>query len=59
LTRSLTPESTRNDKIFVNVGVFCVDSVDVESLHVDSVNEESDSASTQCEGDESSKNRHT
>ncbi len=28
---STPTESTRNDKIFVNVGVFCVDSVDVES----------------------------
>jgi hypothetical protein len=28
---SMSTESTRNDKIFVNVGVFCVDSVDVES----------------------------
>ncbi len=28
---STSTESTRNDKIFVNVGVFCVDSVDVES----------------------------
>jgi hypothetical protein len=27
----MSTESTRNDKIFVNVGVFCVDSVDVES----------------------------
>ncbi len=28
---SMSTESTQNDKIFVNVGVFCVDSVDVES----------------------------
>ncbi len=28
---STSTESTRNDKIFVNVGVFCVDSADVES----------------------------
>ncbi len=28
---STSTESTRNDKIFVNVGVFCVDSVDVQS----------------------------
>ncbi len=28
---STSTESTRNDKIFVNVGVFCVDSLDVES----------------------------
>ncbi len=28
---STSTESTRNDKIFVNVGVLCVDSVDVES----------------------------
>jgi hypothetical protein len=28
---SMSTESTRNDKIFVNVGVFCVDSVDMES----------------------------
>jgi hypothetical protein len=28
---STSTESTRNDKIFVNVGVFCVNSVDVES----------------------------
>ncbi len=27
----MSTESTQNDKIFVNVGVFCVDSVDVES----------------------------
>jgi hypothetical protein len=26
----MSTESTQNDKIFVNVGVFCVDSVDVE-----------------------------
>jgi hypothetical protein len=28
---STSTESTRNDKIFVNVGVFCVDSVDMKS----------------------------
>ncbi len=28
---STSTESTRNDEIFVNVGAFCVDSVDVES----------------------------
>ncbi len=28
---STSTESMRNDKIFVNVGVFCVKSVDVES----------------------------
>jgi hypothetical protein len=28
---STSTESTRNDKIFINVGVFCVDSVDMES----------------------------
>ncbi len=28
---STSLKSTRNDKIFVNIGVFCVDSVDVES----------------------------
>ncbi len=28
---STSTESTRNDKIFVNVGVFCVDSVNVDS----------------------------
>ncbi len=28
---STSTESTRNNKIFVNVGVFCVDSVDMES----------------------------
>jgi hypothetical protein len=60
----MSTESMQNDKILVNVGVFCVDSVDVEShsvltqlhgvsLRVDSVDEESDSALTQCEGDES------
>ncbi len=27
----MTTESTWNDEIFVNVGAFCVDSVDVES----------------------------
>jgi hypothetical protein len=27
----MSTESTWNDKIFVNVSVFCVDSVDVES----------------------------
>jgi hypothetical protein len=57
-------ESTRNDEIFVNVGAFCIDSVDVEfysvltqlhgvPLHVDSVDRESYSASTQSVGDES------
>ncbi len=67
---STSTESTQNDKIFVNVGVFCVDSVDVKphsaltqltwvSLRVDSVDGESDSALTQCEGDDSSQNRHT
>jgi hypothetical protein len=29
---STSTESTRNDKIFVNVGVFCFDSVDVDSV---------------------------
>ncbi len=44
---STSTESTRNNKIFVNVGVFCVDSVDMESLCVDSVDMKSHSMLTQ------------
>ncbi len=42
---STSTESTQNDKIFINIGVFCVDSVDVE-FH---------SALTQCKGDNQAK----
>jgi hypothetical protein len=49
VTDSIVTESMQNDEIFINVGAFCVDSVDMESY----------SASTQCAEDESSQNGHT
>ncbi len=45
---STSTESTQNNEIFVNVGAFCIDSVNVESHSgVDSVDMESHSALTQ------------
>jgi hypothetical protein len=68
--RLYSTESTLNDEIFVNVGVFCVGSVDVEShsaltqvtgvsLRFDSVDGESNSGSAQGAEDESNQKRHT
>jgi hypothetical protein len=48
---STSTESTQNNEIFVNVGAFCIDSVNVESHSgVDSVDMESHSALTQLTG---------
>jgi hypothetical protein len=59
----MSTESTWTDEIFINVGAFFIDSIDVESqsaltqltwisLRVDSVDRESHSVSTQCAEDE-------